>query len=143
MFGNRLNAQQTAALDKGHVRGFATDVGSHTSHTAIVARANRDELGFGRVTDFAAVIGGGVIGCEYASVFATLGVQVTLVERGDRILPFVDQEIAARLRSKLEGLGLRFVLNERVLKTEKTENDVHLTLQVGEQLICDCALFAD
>jgi NAD(P) transhydrogenase len=89
-----------------------------------------------------AVVGGGVIGCEYASVFATLGVHVTLIERGDRILSFVDQEIAARLMAKLEGLGLRFILNERVLKTEKTDNDVHLTLQGGEQLVFDCALFA-
>ncbi len=88
------------------------------------------------------VVGGGVVGCEYASVFATLGVQVTMVERGDRILPFVDQEIAARLMMKLEGLGLRFRLNEKVLKTEKTDNDVHLSLDGGEQLVCDCVLFA-
>ncbi len=89
-----------------------------------------------------AVVGGGVIGCEYASVFATLGVQVTLIETRDRILPFVDQEIASRLMMKMDTLGLRFLLNERVLKTEKGENHVCLTLQSGEQLICDCALFA-
>jgi NAD(P) transhydrogenase len=88
------------------------------------------------------VIGGGVIGCEYASVFATLGVQVTLIETRDRILPFVDQEIAARLISHLSDIRLRVVLNQRLIKTEEREDHVHLTLQSGEELVVNCALFA-
>jgi NAD(P) transhydrogenase len=89
-----------------------------------------------------AVVGGGVIGCEYASVFAALGVQVTLVETRDRILPFVDQEIAARLIKQLGDIGVRFLLNERMLKTEKMDDHVRLTLRSGEELVVDCALFA-
>ncbi len=89
-----------------------------------------------------AVVGGGVIGCEYASVFATLGVKVTLIETRDRILPFVDQEIAARLISQLSAIGLRVVLNQRLLKTEERDDHVHLTLQSGEELAVNCALFA-
>src|SRR6185369_16973014 len=54
------------------------------------------------------VVGGGVIGCEYASIFAALGVKVTLVEGRDRLLGYVDHEIADRLRAQLEKLGLRF-----------------------------------
>ncbi len=88
------------------------------------------------------VVGGGVIGCEYASVFAAIGVQVTLVETRDRILPFVDQEIAARLIQQLGDIGLRFLLNEKMLKTEKTDDHVHLSLSSGEELVVDCALFA-
>src|SRR5262249_13140584 len=57
-----------------------------------------------------AVVGGGVIGSEYASVFCALGVQVTLVESRDRLLPTIDSEIARRLQAQLEGIGLRFVL---------------------------------
>lgn len=89
-----------------------------------------------------AVVGGGVIGCEYASVFAALGVQVTLIETRDRILPFVDQEIAARLIKQLGDLGLRFLLNEKMLQIEKTDDHIRLTLRSGEELIVDCALFA-
>jgi NAD(P) transhydrogenase len=89
-----------------------------------------------------AVVGGGVIGCEYASVFAALGVQVTLIETRDRILPFVDQEIAVRLIKQLGDIGVRFLLNEQMLKTEKTDDQVRLTLRSGEELVVDCALFA-
>ena len=45
------------------------------------------------------VVGAGVIGCEYACMFAALGVKVTLVERARRLLPFLDDEIAERLRA--------------------------------------------
>ena len=48
-----------------------------------------------------AVIGGGVIGCEYASIFMALGVQVTLVESRDRLLPVIDREIATQLQTQL------------------------------------------
>jgi len=88
------------------------------------------------------VIGGGVIGCEYASVFATLGVQVTLIESHNRILSFVDQEIVSRLMTRMHDLGLRFVLNDQVAKTEMLKKQVRLTLQSGEELVVDCALFA-
>ena len=55
------------------------------------------------------IIGGGVIGSEYAGIFTALGVQVTLVDGRDRLLPFADSEIAGHLRSHLEQLGLRFI----------------------------------
>lgn len=90
-----------------------------------------------------AVIGGGIIGCEYASIFAALGVQVTLVESRDRLLPVVDDEIAEKLQTQLTQLGLRFVFNDRVIKTETSQQGhVHLQLQNGGQLECDIALFA-
>jgi NAD(P) transhydrogenase len=89
-----------------------------------------------------AVVGGGVIGCEYASIFTALGVKVTLVESRGRLLPFADGEIAARLQKRLEALGLRFVFNDRVRTVEKSDSHVHLSLQGGEQLECDIALFA-
>src|SRR5258706_2218641 len=89
-----------------------------------------------------AVVGGGVIGCEYASIFAALGVQVTLVESRDRLLGYVDHEIADRLRAQLEFLGLRFIFNEQVTKTETDHDHVHLYLKGGELLQCDTALFA-
>ena len=89
-----------------------------------------------------AVVGGGVIGCEYASIFTALGVRVTLVESRNRLLPFADGEIADRLQHYLEGLGLRFIFNDRVLDVQTGDDHVHLALQGGEQLQCDIALFA-
>jgi NAD(P) transhydrogenase len=88
------------------------------------------------------VVGGGVIGSEYASIFTALGVQVTLVDSRHRLLPFVDQEIAERLQQQLEGLRLRFIFNDRVVNIKVSNNHVDLSLKSGEQLAGEIALFA-
>ncbi len=89
-----------------------------------------------------AVVGGGVIGSEYASIFTALGVQVTLVESRERLLPFVDREIAERLQLQLHTLGLRLLLKERVREVTTERANVQLALTSGEVLECDIALFA-
>ena len=64
--------------------------------------------------DRVAVIGGGVIGLEFASVIAAYGREVTVLEFCPEILPGIDAEIAKRLRTYLSRRGVRFVLNSRV-----------------------------
>ncbi len=88
------------------------------------------------------IVGGGVIGSEYASIFTALGVQVTLVDSRDRLLPFVDYEIAQRLQQQLEGLGLRFIFNDRVVQINAGNSHVELKLKTGELLAGEIALFA-
>jgi NAD(P) transhydrogenase len=56
------------------------------------------------------VVGGGVIGCEYAAMFAAMRVAVTLIEGRPRLLPFLDEEIAERLRGAMQALGVTFHL---------------------------------
>jgi NAD(P) transhydrogenase len=58
------------------------------------------------------ILGGGVIGCEYAAMFAAMHVKVTLLEGRDRLLPFLDWEMGERLKTALEGLGVDIRLNE-------------------------------
>src|SRR5579859_3354024 len=77
------------------------------------------------------VMGGGVIGCEYASLFTALGVQVTLVETRDRLLPVIDHEIATRLQTQLSQLGLRFIFNDRVVHCGVNEDQVQVQLQTN------------
>jgi len=89
-----------------------------------------------------AVVGGGVIGSEYASVFSALGIQVTLVESRDRLLPAIDHEIARRLQAQLEQIGLRFVFGDQVTSIAVSNDHVHLELQNSGRLECDIALFA-
>ena len=89
-----------------------------------------------------AVIGGGVIGCEYASIFVALGVKVTLVDGRDRLLPFLDAEISERLRVRLAALGMNFCFNERPVQVQSTASEVHLVMKSGKTLQSESALFA-
>src|SRR5579859_681288 len=95
-----------------------------------------------RIPKSLAVIGGGVIGCEYASIFMALGVEVTLIDGRDRLLPFLDYEISNRLRDRLAPLGMHFWFNERPVKTENSAASVRLTMKSGKILDTEAALFA-
>jgi NAD(P) transhydrogenase len=95
-----------------------------------------------RIPKSLAVIGGGVIGCEYASIFAALGVDVTLVDGRDHLLPFLDGEIAERLRVRLAGIGMKFWFNERPVKVQTTPSGVDLVMKSGKTLQTESALFA-
>ena len=95
-----------------------------------------------RIPKSLAVIGGGVIGCEYASIFMALGVSVTLVDGRDRLLPFLDAEISERLRERLAALGMNFWFNERPIKIQTTPSGVDLVMKSGKTLQTESALFA-
>jgi NAD(P) transhydrogenase len=95
-----------------------------------------------RIPRTLAVIGGGVIGCEYASIFVALGVSVTLVDGRDRLLPFLDAEISERLRVRLAALGMEFWFNERPVKVQSTASGVDLVMKSGKTLQTESVLFA-
>jgi NAD(P) transhydrogenase len=95
-----------------------------------------------RIPQSLVVVGGGVIGCEYASIFTAIGVKVSLVDGRDRVLPFLDAELSELLRIRLSGLGVEFFLEERVAKTERAKSGVRLELKSGKALEADAALFA-
>ena len=95
-----------------------------------------------RIPKSLAVIGGGVIGCEYASIFMALGVDVTLVDGRDRVLPFLDGEISDRLRDRFASLGMHLWFNERPVRVENTATHSRLTMKSGKVLEAEAALFA-
>jgi NAD(P) transhydrogenase len=95
-----------------------------------------------RIPKSLAVIGGGVIGCEYASIFMALGVKVTLVDGRDKLLPFLDTEISERLRDRLKELGMEFWFNERPVKVENSASGATLHMKSGRKLETEAALFA-
>jgi NAD(P) transhydrogenase len=90
------------------------------------------------------VIGAGVIGCEYASIFAALGVRVTVVDKRPRLLPFVDAEIIEALNYHLRERRVLLRLGEEVSRVELvTDNDRHRVktcLVSGKQIISDKVL---
>jgi NAD(P) transhydrogenase len=87
------------------------------------------------------VIGGGVIGSEYAGTFAALGVEVHLVDGRDTLMPFLDAEISRALADAMTANGVRFHWNERVTACDASQpSDLVLTLSSGATLVCDGVL---
>ena len=99
-------------------------------------------LAMDRIPKSMIVVGGGVIGCEYASIFTALGVDVTLVDGRERLLPFLDGEISELLRARLSDLGLTFCFQERPKATERVASGVRMTLASGKVVEAETALFA-
>jgi NAD(P) transhydrogenase len=99
-------------------------------------------LRLNRIPKSLAVIGGGVIGCEYASIFMALGVAVTLVDGRDCLLPFLDAEISERLHERFATLGMQFWFNERPVKVENASAGARLSMKSGRILETETALFA-
>jgi NAD(P) transhydrogenase len=92
-----------------------------------------------------AVVGAGVIGLEYASIFAALGVRVTLVDKRHRMLPFVDAEVIDALAYHLRDNRVTLRLGEEVsgmeLITETMGDRVRIHLASGKQIVSDAALY--
>lgn len=89
------------------------------------------------------VVGGGVIGTEYASMFAALGVDVTIVDARPRLLGFVDQEIIECLQYQLRSMGVTLRLGEEVESCRSREDGQVVTrLQSGKTIVSDCVLFS-
>jgi NAD(P) transhydrogenase len=81
------------------------------------------------------IVGGGVIGCEYACILATLGIPVVLVERRPRLLEFVDSEIIESLQYQMRNIGVTLRLNEEVTGVNKASDGlVVLQLKSGKQI---------
>ncbi|MDP9297588.1 MAG: Si-specific NAD(P)(+) transhydrogenase [Actinomycetota bacterium] len=100
-------------------------------------------LGIDHLPDSLTVLGGGVIGCEYASVFAALGVDVHLVDPRPRLLPFLDLEMGERLREAMLAHGITFHLNERAERVERLPGrGVVVRLTSGTELAADKLLVA-
>ena len=68
-----------------------------------------------RIPDSIVIVGGGVIGTEYASILAALGIPVTLIDKRPRLLEFVDEEIINTLQTQMKDIGVALYHEEEVL----------------------------
>jgi NAD(P) transhydrogenase len=105
-----------------------------------------DVLGLQKLPRTLAVIGAGVVGCEYASIFAALGVRVTLIDRLNRLLPFVDAEIIEALDYHLRESRMTLRFAETVSGVELVQNGtdtrVRIQLASGKQIVAEKALYS-
>lgn len=89
------------------------------------------------------VVGGGVIGTEYASMFAALGVNVTVVDQRKRLLGFVDEELIDCFHYQMRSMGVRLRLGEEVASCAPREDGQVVTaLKSGKVVVSDCVLYS-
>jgi NAD(P) transhydrogenase len=88
------------------------------------------------------VVGAGVIGIEYASMFAALGSKVTVVERRERMLEFCDVEIIEALKYHLRDLAVTFRFSETVAAVERHAKGAITVLESGKQIAADTVIFS-
>lgn len=91
-----------------------------------------------------AVVGAGVIGVEYACMFAALGVEVTLVDKRERLLEFLDHELVDELMHQMRSAGVTFRLTEAVasLSVVDTPRRAVIELESGKRIVSDTVLFS-
>ncbi len=90
-----------------------------------------------------AIIGAGVIGCEYACIFAKLGIRVNLISKDYNILPFIDHEIADMLKERMRESRITLRFGEEMDTIKVTDKDcVEVHLKSGKVLPCSNVLIA-
>jgi pyruvate/2-oxoglutarate dehydrogenase complex dihydrolipoamide dehydrogenase (E3) component len=75
------------------------------------------------------VLGGGYIGLEFGQMFSRFGSRVTVIQSNGQIVPREDPEVAAELQKALEAEGIRFLLDARTTRSEKSGNSITLTVE--------------
>ncbi|MFD9741483.1 Si-specific NAD(P)(+) transhydrogenase [Umezawaea sp. NPDC059074] len=88
------------------------------------------------------VVGAGVIGIEYASMFAALGTKVTVVERRDRMLEFCDLEVVEALKYQLRDLSVTFRFGETVASVERYARGAIAVLASGKKIPAETVMYS-
>ncbi|MBX9657646.1 MAG: Si-specific NAD(P)(+) transhydrogenase [Nitrospiraceae bacterium] len=89
------------------------------------------------------IVGGGVIGTEYASILATLGVPVTLIDKRPRLLEFVDAEIIETLQQQMKEIGVSLYHEEEVVSIQKEPTGrIAVTLQQAKPIETTTLMYA-
>lgn len=96
-----------------------------------------------RVPTSMAIVGGGVIGTEYASILATMGVSVILIDKRPRLLEFMDAEIITALQQQMKDIGVALYHDEEVVAIRKESGgQIHVTLKQARAVTAETLLYA-
>jgi len=100
-------------------------------------------LDLDRIPTSLAVVGGGVVGCEYACTFAALGTRITIIEGRGALMGFLDREMSTALKSALERKGHDVLLGDAVTSVERVASGpLRLQLKSGKVLDVDKVLYS-
>ena len=88
------------------------------------------------------VLGGGIIGSEYASFFAALGTKVTVIDKKEQMLPLLDKEVGLHLQNALTDIGLEFLGQKEVKEIVQKNDQVVVKFKKGDAIEADTLLYA-
>ena len=111
----------------------------------IIVHDSDSILNIMRIPDSLCIVGAGVIGCEYATIFGVMGCKVYLVNNSDKILPFLDDEIAQALIAQMHEDGVNILFNasiDEMIIPEHVGGDIQIRLKDGMVFDVDMFLFA-
>lgn len=136
--------------DTTEIRGknFVVAVGTEPARPANVPFTKGQIIDSNELIDLAElprsmiVVGGGVIGVEYACMLAAVGVRMTLVDTRPKLLEFVDDELSESLQFRMRDMGVRLRLGESVARIELAGDLVEATLESNKTLRAQTLLYA-
>ena len=99
-------------------------------------------LNLRHLPDSLLVVGGGVIACEFVSIFAALGVQVIVVDSHAQLLTYLSEDVVGVLAESFLGMGVTFHMQERVAEIRREETGTLTLLESGKQIRADAVLYA-
>lgn len=88
------------------------------------------------------IIGGGVIGCEFAEIFNSRGSKVTIVEMEDRVIPRMDKELSESLKYSLSKKGINVLTKKKVSEFKEEGNNILVCIEGEEPIKADLCLYA-
>lgn len=88
------------------------------------------------------VVGGGVIACEFVSIFAALGVRVYLVDSHAQLLTYLSEDVVGVLTDSFLGMGVNFHMQQRVAEIRREGSGTLTVLESGKQIRTDAVLYA-
>ncbi|MDP2761113.1 MAG: Si-specific NAD(P)(+) transhydrogenase [Sideroxyarcus sp.] len=99
-------------------------------------------LNLRHLPDSLLVVGGGVIACEFVSIFAALGVQVCVVDSHAQLLEYLSEDVVGVLADSFLGMGVTFHMQQRVTEIRRQDHGTLTVLENGKQIRTDAVLFA-
>jgi NAD(P) transhydrogenase len=99
-------------------------------------------LSISKIPKTITIVGGGVIACEYATIFSNLGVKVNLLDPRPQLLDFLDREFSTALTYLMRDQGIRVRPGEKVGQAEWNDDEVVVTTESGKRVRADLLLYA-
>jgi len=96
--------------------------------------SSKEALELQQIPKSMVVIGGGVIGCELACLYAAMGTKVTIVEALDRLIPMQDKWVGTLIERELKRIGIETLTSQKVTSVDKINGQIKLTVESGQTI---------